>query len=115
MNLCQAYSWPYGGDPEQIARAFLTKLKNGPPNRPEPYHRYQVALVCSPRSWFVAVLVLSESPSDDSVEIRQANEAWFDRCGAGGYQDRETMSNSHVSIAAALDERYRIVDAFGSV
>jgi predicted Zn finger-like uncharacterized protein len=117
MSLLCAYSWPYG-DSEAEARTFFDALSNGhAAGKRLPFARHQVALVHSPHfdTWFVAVLVFTDSPGDDSVAITRANDSWFRECGAGGFQDSESVTIRGGTIRACFDHRYEVLATVGTI
>ena len=115
MSLHTAFSWPYG-DSENETRAFYQRLKAGHAAGHEfPFSRYQVALCRGSYTWFVAVLVLTETAGDDSLYIHGRSEEWFAKCGGGGYQDYETIPLRGASIESSIGAEYDILESFGTL
>jgi len=114
MSLIEALSWPYGGgNPETLAWEFIRKLRDGiADGKPFPFlsNRHQIALITSPSgTWFVAIMVITNSDTDDSVKIMSQLDNWFKACGAGPYQDYESVSIHGATIESSLGSGYTTV------
>jgi hypothetical protein len=114
MSLLEAFSWPYGpGNPETLSREFFEKLRDGIANGksfPFLLNSHQISLVTSRSgTWFVAIMVITNSSTDDSIKIMGQLKQWFTECGAGAYQDYESETIRGNSIESSLGAGYTII------
>lgn len=114
MSLLEAFSWPYGpGNPETLSREFFEKLRDGIAHgKSFPFlsNTHQISLVTSRSgTWFVAIMVITNSSSDDSIKIIGQLNQWFTECGAGPYQDYESVTIRGNSIESSLGVGYTII------
>lgn len=120
MNLARLYCWIYGDEESkrQGAKEFYDNLKRGlesgiafPFDCP-----YQVYLLKNTRATesVVAVFVKRGTLGDDSIEISEKLDKWYEACGGWGVHDSVCKSgNTFQSAIGGLS--YSFLETFGNI
>jgi hypothetical protein len=94
MNFLCCYSWPYAQDGNAEAKRFFNNLKTGTQNgKPCPFSCHNEFALVKNRPdnlYFVAVLVMRGSTTDDSLDTAGRLKDWFIACGNPGEPFYET-------------------------
>ena len=113
MDYFTAFSWPYSNDIDVKAREFFESLQVGidqghefPIDRP---HEVSLVRAQSSGDLFVGVLVLLGTEGDDSLRTYERLKEWFEACGAGGYQDYESLAVRGRTAQSTLGSGYEVL------